>query len=140
MMATELTARVVLQDGMRLTGKAHSAHEVQIDYTPPLGTDDGFTSLELLMVSLASCSASTTLSLLRRMEKTVASLEVQAVGQRRDEHPTVLTDIELRFSLKGDGLDAPSVEKAIALSETHYCPVWAMLKPSVAITWKYTMG
>ena len=139
-MATELSATVVLQGGMRFTGKAHTAHEVQIDYTPPLGGDDGFTSLELLLVSLASCGGSTVLLLLRRMGKMVESLEVQAVGKRRDEHPTVFTDIELRYNLKGSGLDSASVEKAITLSEAQYCPVWAMLKKSVAITWKYAIG
>ncbi len=139
-MVTELAATVVLQSGMRFTGKGHTAHEVQIDYTPPLGGDDGFTSLELLLVSLASCSGSTVLLLLKRMGKTVESLEVQAVGKRRDEHPTVFTDIELRYNLKGAGLDTASVEKAITLSEAQFCPVWAMLKQSVAISWTYTIG
>ena len=139
-MVTELAATVVLQDGMRFTGKGHTAHEVQIDYVPPLGGDDGFMSLELLLVSLASCGGSSVLLLLRRMGKTVEALEVQAVGKRRDEHPTVFTDIELRYSLKGDGLDAASVEKAITLSEAQYCPVWAMLKKSVAISWKYSIN
>jgi len=129
-----------LRGKMQLTGKGHTGHEVQIDYTPPLGDDKGLTSLELLMVSLASCSGHTIQFLLGKMKKPVEKLEVQAVGKRRmDVHPTVLTDIKLQFSLKGDGLDGPSVEKAIQMAEETYCPVWAMIKNNVSVSWEYSL-
>jgi uncharacterized OsmC-like protein len=44
---------------MTLKGKGHSPFTVSIDYPPPLGEDQGFSSLELMMVSLASCSCHT---------------------------------------------------------------------------------
>jgi putative redox protein len=139
-MGTEVKATVVLEDKMLMRGKGHTGHEVQIDYLPPLGGDNGFMSTELLLCSLASCSAHTVLTILRRMGKTVEGLEVQAVGQRRDEHPTVFTHVELQYRLKGNQLDGPSVERAILLAEEKYCPVWAMLKSSVAISWKYSIS
>lgn len=130
-----------LQGKMQLKGKGHAGHEVRIDYTPPLGEDNGFTSLELLLVSLASCSGHTVQFILGKMGKKLEKLEVSAVGKRRmDEHPTVLTAIELHYDLQGDSLDAPSVERAIKLSEETYCPVWAMLKNSVAVSWDYSLG
>jgi len=135
-MPVEVKAKVVLKDKMVFIGKGHSDHEVRIDYLAPLGGDDGLTPTELLLVSLASCSAQTVLALLRRMEKTVEAMEVQASGSRQDEHPTVFTGIELNFSLRGNGLDSLSVEKAIRRAEEKYCPVWAMLKKSVPISWK----
>ena len=46
-----------LKGKMQLTGSGHTDSRVAIDYPPPLGEDNGFTSLELLMVSLASCSS-----------------------------------------------------------------------------------
>lgn len=139
-MSTEITAAVTLQGNTVLKGKAHTDHEVQIDYIPPMGDDNGFMPTELLLVSLAGCSGHTALFLLRKMGKTVENLEVHAVGTRRDEHPTVFTAIELQYNLKGDGLDAHSVERAIAMSEETYCPVWAMLKNNIAISWKYSIG
>ncbi len=138
-MPTEVRANVTLQSKMLMVGRGHTGHEVRIDYLPPLGDDDGFMSTELLLVSLASCSGHTVLTLLRKMGKTIEGLEVQAVGQRRDEHPTVFTSVALHYDLKGSGLDASSVERAIALAEGKYCPVWAMLKGSVAISCSYTI-
>src|SRR5512136_568592 len=122
-MGTGMTVGVGNLTGkMHLTGKGHTGHEVPIDYFPPMGEDDGFTSLELLLISLASCSGHTVQFLLGRMGKTLEKLDVQVVGNRRtDAHPTVVSDAELQFTLKGDGLDAVSVEKAIAMAEETYC-------------------
>lgn len=136
-MGTELKAIVTLKGQSVLCGKAHTPHEVQIDYVPPFGGDDGFMPLELLLVSLAGCSLHTVLFLLRKMGKSVKGLEVRAVGQRRDEHPTVFTEIQLQYDLKGDKLDPVSVEQAIKMSEETYCPVWAMLKNGPALSSKY---
>lgn len=130
-----------LRGKMQLTGKGRTGHTVSIDYTPPFGEDKGFTSLELLMVSLASCSGHTIQFLLNKMGKPLDRLEVHAVGNRRlDVHPTVLTNIELQYDLTGDGLDAASVEKAIKMAEETYCPVWAMIKNNVVVSWKYQIN
>ena len=130
-----------LQGKMQLKGKGHTRHEVQIDYIPPFGEDNGFTPLELLMVSLASCSGHTIQLLLEKMGKTIEQLEVLANGTRRmDEHPTIITDIDLQFNLKGENLDVPSVEKAISMAEEELCPVWAMLRNNVAISWNYSIS
>ena len=130
-----------LQGQMQLTGRGHTGHTVSIDYTPPLGEDKGFTSLELLMVSLASCSGHTIQFLLGKMGKPLEKLEVHAIGNRRmDVHPTVLTNIELLYNLAGDRLDSASVEKAIKMAEETYCPVWAMVKNNVVVSWKYKIN
>jgi putative redox protein len=126
-----------LKGKMQLTGRGHTGHEVAIDYTPPLGDDKGFTSLELLLVSLASCSGHTIKFLLDKMGKSVEKLDVKVIGKRRmDEHPTVVTNAHLKYELKGDGLDLATVEKAIKMAEEKYCPVWAMLRNNVCVTWE----
>jgi putative redox protein len=140
-MNIEMKVRVGdLHGKMQLKGTGHTGHEVQIDYIPPLGEDNGFTPLELLMVSLASCSGHTVQLLLKKMGKTIEQIEVIANGIRRmDEHPTIITNIELQFNLNGEKLDAPSVENAIKMSEKEFSPVWAMLNNNVTITWKYSI-
>jgi putative redox protein len=141
-MNVEMKVRVGdLKGKMQLKGTGHTRHEVQIDYIPPFGEDNGFTPLELLMVSLASCSGHTVQLLLQKMGKTIEQLEVLANGTRRmDEHPTIITDINLQFNLKGDKIDVPSVEKAINMAAEELCPVWAMLNNNVTITWKYSIS
>ncbi len=71
---------------------------------------------------------------LRRMHQSIEGCVVEARGQRRDEHPTSLTDIHLAFTFCGPALEAAAVERAIGLAETQFCPVWAMLERSTRIT------
>ncbi len=126
-----------LKSKMQMTGRGHTGHEVAIDYTPPMGEDQGFTSLELLLVSLGSCSAHTIKFLLEKMGKTVEKLDVQVTGKRRmDEHPTVVTNAHLKYTLKGSGIDQAVIEKAVKMAEEKYCPVWAMLRNNVTVTWE----
>jgi putative redox protein len=126
---------------MQLTGKGHTEARVAIDYPPPLGEDTGFTSLELLMVSLASCSSHSIKYVMSTMGMELQDIKANAVGQRRvDQHPTILTAIELTWEIKGKGLDQAKVEQAVRMAEEKYCPVWAMLKKEVGITWKVVLA
>ena len=61
-----------------------------------------------------------------------------ARGQRRDEHPTVMTPIDLQFAVYG-AVDPARVEHALRLSEATICPVWAMLKAGTPVTSSYTV-
>jgi putative redox protein len=110
---------------------------IVLDYTPPLGDGQGYLSLELLLLSLAVCSSSTIVPILRKMRKTVAGFAVKAKGIRREQHPTAFEKIWLEFDLQSPDADETSLQKAIKLSEDTYCPVWAMLRNNVEIITAY---
>lgn len=129
-----------LKGKMHLTGKGHTGEEVGIDYFAPLGEDTGSTPLELLLMGLAGCSAHTVMYLLGRAGRKVEDISVEAVGQRREEHPTMITHVELRFAVKGEGLEKAIVERVIQAAEEKFCPVWAMLKTTVKVTWTAEVG
>ena len=133
-MSSELTVCASHEGGMRFTVTT-GEHTVTVDY--PLRADEtvaGATPLQLLLASLAACSGSTLALVLRRMQQPVEGLEVQARGLRRDEHPTVLTEIALEFEVRGAGVDAEAVQRALTVAENQLCPVWAMLKAGTPIT------
>lgn len=108
-----------------------------IDYVPPIGDGKGYMPLQLVLVSLASCSGSTVVTLLRRMNKQIDGLEVKAKGIRREEHPLGFKSIELVFAVESLDVSDEEIKKAIHLSETSFCPVWCMLKGNVEISYKY---
>jgi putative redox protein len=133
-MATELTVHAIHQGDMRVRAKARD-HAVQMDYPRAAGDETvGATPLELILASLAGCAANSVALLLRRDQRSFENLEVSARGLRREEHPTVITEIHLEFLLTGEGLEPAAVQKVIDLAESRICPVWAMLKGSTAIT------
>ncbi len=134
-MPSELSARVDLQEKMRFVGRASGEQSVVVDYPPPLGDDAGLRGgLELLLMATAACAGQTVVPLLRRMHQPVEGCSVEARGRRRDEHPTVVTDIHLAFTFRGAALDESAVARAIELAENQFCPVWAMLKGGTRIT------
>jgi putative redox protein len=122
---------------VQCSGVARSNPAITFDYRPPLGEGQGYTPLELLLMSLAVCSVTTVVYLLRKMRKNISAFKVNAKGTRRDDHPTALTKIYLEFILSSEDTEDADVQKAIRLSEETYCPVWAMLKNNVEVITEY---
>ena len=136
-MPTELRIHCVHEGGLRMTA-GNARFSVTTDYPVKPGVAlAGFTPMELLLASLASCSGSVVASLLARLHQPVAGVEVNARGVRRDEHPTVFTSIGLEYVVRGRGVAPASIERAIAHAD-RLCPVWAMLK-GTPITTSFTM-
>jgi len=130
-MRTDLSVRAYHRGDMRVD--VHVRDQIlQMDYPPKSGGDP--TPLEVLLASLAACAANTlSLVLCRKMGAKVDSLQVEAKAERRAEHPTVLTEIELVYILRGEGLAAEIVERAVRIAEEQLCPVLAMLRPGTEI-------
>ena len=138
-MPSEIVTEVVHRGGMRFEGRSRSGRTVELDFAPPGEPVEGYTPLELLLASLASCSGQVTAGLLKRMGQEVAGFRVIARGEKRDVHPTVLTSVVLEFEFTGGRLEPASVERALALSDERSCPVWAMLKAAVPIKAEYRL-
>ena len=138
-MPSELNVHAVCEGGMRFTASA-GEHSITLDYPmSPEETGAGATPLQLLLASLCACSGSTLGLVLRRMQQPFEGLEVHARALRRDEHPTVLTEIALEFEVRGAGVDAQAVQRALAVTENQLCPVWAMLKGGTPITTSFRL-
>ena len=130
----ELNATICLiNDKLNFSGVVGENISISIDYTPPLGDNLGYTSLELLLLSLSSCLGSSVLTFLRKMRKTITGCEIHSRGIRRDEHPTCFKTIFLVIDLKSSDTSEDDLTKVLKLSEETYCPVWAMLKGNVEI-------
>jgi putative redox protein len=129
---TDLCVRAVQLREMRVNVRVRE-QVLKMDYPAVSGNDP--TPLEVLLASLAACAANTLrLVLCRKMGVRVDSLEVEARAERRAEHPTVLTAIELVYHLRGEGLAAEMVDRAVRVAEDQLCPVLAMLRPGTEIT------
>ncbi|MGA2477545.1 MAG: OsmC family protein [Spirochaetia bacterium] len=135
-MPSELTVRAVHKGGMRMVATAGS-HSLTMDY--PLNGEQaaGMKPLEVLLSSLAACGGSTVALLLQRAKQPVSGVEVIAHAVRRDEHPTVLTEISLEFLISGAGVEPAAVERIIATADEKLCPVWAMLKAGTPVRTSY---
>jgi putative redox protein len=137
-MANDLAVRAVHREGMRVDVQVRE-HVLAMDY--PAESGKAPTPLEMLLASLAACAANTlSLVLRRKLGPQVEALEVDAVAQRREEHPTVLTRIELTYRLTGKELDPEQVDQALRMAEEKLCPVYSMLRPGTEIQSRWHAG
>ncbi len=134
-MPTQAQVHAVHEGGMRISA-GDGEHTITMDYPMPGADADlaGLTPLRTLLASLAGCSGNALAVLLAKMRQPVSGIEVDARAVRRDEHPTVYTEIALEFTVRGKGVDPAAVARAVALADEQICPVWAMLKPGTPIT------
>lgn len=114
-------------------GRLRSLPPIAMDYVPPQGDGEGYLPLELLLMSLASCSGGTVGLVLRKMGKNVSGITVAANGARREEHPTSFRTITLEFEVRSRDAGDDDVRRALEVSEESLCPVWAMMKGNAEI-------
>lgn len=119
------------------TGVSRDNPPITMDYTPPLGNGQGYMPLELLLMSLANCSAGTLTYLLRKAGKNVSAVAAKAKGIRREQSPTSFRHITLEFELQSMDVQDADMENAIKRAEDSICAVWAMLKGNVEIATAY---
>lgn len=133
-----MEATMTLQQRMSFVGKSDSGFTVNLGADPDVGGDaDGFRPMELMLLSLAGCTAMDVISILRKKRQRVTAFEVQAHAERAVEHPKVFTDIALKYVIHGVNVDPKAVARAIELSQTKYCPAQAMLIQAVPIKHEY---
>ncbi len=130
----EVTVQLTNQK-VQFTGvsKSNPDRPIAFDYKPPLGDGQRYNGLELLLMSLSGCSATTIAYLLRKMGKNISGLKVNAKGVRRTEPPIKFEKIFLEFILTSQDTDDNDLQKAIQLAEDSVCPVWQMVKNNVEV-------
>ncbi len=136
----EMDAVAHLQQASRFEIEAGSGHTVTVDMLDDLAQGTmgaGFSPMELLLVALAGCTGISVLSILRKRRQAVTGYEVRVHGVRAQQHPRVFTTITVEHVFTGTGLEAVWVERALTLSEEHYCGVEAMLGKTAQITHRY---
>jgi putative redox protein len=125
-------------EGCSFIGKADSNHWVSIDTKKEVsGSDAAAHPMELVLLSLGSCTGCDVISILQKKKVPLQDFEIYIDAERAEEHPRVFTKIHLEFVFVGTGLNPTHLERAIELSQQKYCPVSAMLRPSVPITTSY---
>ena len=92
---------------------------------------------DLLLLSLASCSAYDVVMILERQRQALRDLYVEVQGKQLSEPPYAFTDIHQHYALEGHALDPNRVERAIKLSQEKYCSVAATISGVAKLTYSF---
>lgn len=115
---------------------ASSGGKLVVDGAPEIGgTGSGMRPMELLLSSIASCSAMDVLTILRKQKEPIEGLVVEIEGARPDLVPSPFTRMKLVFIARGN-VDEHKLQRAVSLAVEKYCSARATLGAAVAITWE----
>jgi uncharacterized OsmC-like protein len=115
----------------------HPDQPVIMDYVPPLGDNQGFMGLELLLMSFCGCVSTATVFLLRRTGRKVLSFKALATGIRQ-ENPLSLNKIIFKAFIKSNDIDPSDMEKVLN-SVSNVSPVWLAIKNNVEVLFEYEL-
>ena len=124
-----MQARVKWVENAAFIGETGSSHALVIDGPAEIGGRNlGVRPMELMLLSVGSCSAVDVLHILRKSRQNVSQCFVEVDGTRAETEPKVFTDIHLKFVVTGTGLSEPQVRRAVELSAEKYCSASIMLR------------
>ncbi len=119
--------------GMQFIGTDEDGHSLVLDISADAGGENsGFRPMELLLISVAGCTAIDIVDILKKQRQPIQGLELQVSGERTTEYPKVFQKVRINYLLRGSGLNEKAVERAIKLSEKKYCSVGIMVRRSGA--------
>ena len=131
-------AKLKWAGGIKFDGKSAFGLPISTDGTEKAGgTENGYKPTELVMFGLAGCTGVDVVKILEKMRQKLTGMEVEVKATQPDEYPKPFNKIEIKFILRGQGLDKAKVEQAIELSEEKYCAVSLTMKGVANIKTSY---
>ena len=116
-------------------GESGSGHKIVMGGPPEFGgKNNGVRPMEMLLLGLGGCTAFDVVMILNKARQPIVDCQVQIHADRAMKDPKVFTKIHVHFIVKGSGLKANHVERAIKLSAEKYCSASIMLAKAAEIT------
>ncbi|MDB5985460.1 MAG: peroxiredoxin [Nevskia sp.] len=133
-----MQARIKWIENAAFVAESGSGHAIVVDGPPEIGGRDlGPRPMELMLMSVGSCSAVDIVMILKKARQPIDACEVEVAGKRAETDPKVFTHIHLHFIVSGAGLSESHVKRAVALSAEKYCSASIMLQKAAEVTHDY---
>ncbi|WP_322886879.1 OsmC family protein (plasmid) [Sinorhizobium medicae] len=130
-----MKARLKWVEGRTFVGESGSGHKVVLGTASgPDGPTPGPSPMEMVLIGTGGCSAFDVVHILEKGREAIEDCVVEMDADRAEQDPRVFTRIHMHFIVKGRGLAAKKVERAVALSIEKYCSASAMLAKTATIT------
>ena len=130
-----MKARIKWLEDRTFLGESGSGHSVVLGTA--FGSHErspGPSAMELVLIGMGGCSAFDVVHILEKGRQPVEDVAVDLEADRAEQDPKVFTRIHMHYVVKGRGLSADKVERAITLSAEKYCSASAMLAKTATIT------
>lgn len=97
--------------------------------------------VQLLLISLASCTAADIVEILGKMRVELGGLRVRMEAERAPEPPRRFIAVRLVYETRGlDEADRPKLQRAVELSHEKYCSVLHTLSRDIEFSTEVVLG
>lgn len=131
-----MRAKIRWIEDVMFLAESGSGHAVVLDGPETSGGHNlGMRPMELMLMSVGSCSSYDVVTILKKARQNVSRCEAEVSGTRVDAVPALFETIHLHFTVAGKDLNEKQVARAIELSAEKYCSASILLgKAGVKIT------
>jgi len=130
-----MKARVKWVEDMMFVGESGSGHAIVIDGPPDSGGRNlGMRPMELMLLSMGSCSAVDVVLILKKARQAITDCVVELSAERAETTPKVFTHIHAHYIVTGKGLQESVVKRAVDLSAEKYCSASIMLSKAATVS------
>jgi putative redox protein len=120
--------------------ETESWHRILLDAKQEVGGEDkGPRPMEVLLVSLAGCTAMDVASILKKKRVNLQNMTVKVNAEQAPQHPKYFTRIDVEFNFEGKDIKEEDVKRAIELSRDKYCSVSVMLEGKAEIFYRWNI-
>jgi putative redox protein len=128
------------RSGMGFVAETGSGHVLVMDGAPDAtkpengGQNLAPRPMETVLAGTGGCTAYDVVLILKRGRHDVQGCSVKLTSERADTDPKVFTKIHMHFTVKGKGIPASAIERAVAMSHEKYCSASIMLAKTAEIS------
>jgi putative redox protein len=133
------------RSGMGFVAETGSGHVLVMDGAPDAAKpENGGQNLaprpmETVLAGTGGCTAYDVVLILKRGRHDVQGCSVKLTSDRADTDPKGFTKIHMHFTVKGKGIPASAVERAVAMSHEKYCSASIMLAKTAEISTSFEL-
>ena len=95
------------------------------------------TPLEMLLVSVAACTAFDVQSILEKKRQHITGYRTEISGVRAGDYPRKFVSFHINHIVHGRNVSEKALADAIKISDEKYCSVAATVRPTAVITTSY---
>lgn len=129
-----------VNDAVHFEARNDAGNRVHIDGAESIGGEEkGMRPMELMLVSVASCSAIDVVEILKKQRQPLKDLRISVSGERPESGaPRPYKSINIHFTLFGE-LEEAKVARAVKLAVEDYCSARATLSDDIEVTHSFEL-
>jgi putative redox protein len=139
------TGQTGARSNMGFVAETGSGHVLVMDGAPDEakpengGRNQAPRPMETVLAGTGGCTAYDVVLILKRGRHDVTACSVKLEAERAPTDPKVFTKIHMHFTVRGRGVPAAAVERAITMSHEKYCSASAMLAKTAELTTSFDL-